>query len=83
MESVRRAAALLRSTDRVSLRLLGRELELDDAALADVVDELVSVQRTATREGDVLVAVDRPAVDRASARAACREPMTRNAETSR
>jgi class 3 adenylate cyclase/tetratricopeptide (TPR) repeat protein len=67
VESVRRAGALLRSTGRVSLRLLGRELELDDAALADVVDELVSVQRTATREGDVLVAVGRPAVDRAPA----------------
>ena len=47
VESVRRAGALLRSTGRVSLRLLGRELDLDDAALADVVNELVSVQRAA------------------------------------
>jgi class 3 adenylate cyclase len=65
-ESVRRAVALLRSTGRVSLRLLGLELELDDASLAAVVDELVVVQRVARREGDVLVTVDRPAVDRPS-----------------
>jgi len=43
----------------VSLRALRREFELNDAALDELVDELVDVQRVAVREGEsVLVHVD-------------------------
>ena len=56
-ESVRRAGEIVRSERRISVRLLGRELGLGAADLADVVDELVLVQGRAKREGDVLVSV--------------------------
>ena len=55
METVRRAKALLRDEGRISLRGLQREFDLDDAALAELVDELVDVQQVARREGRVVV----------------------------
>jgi len=54
-DSVRKAGEIVRAEGRISLRLLGRELGLDAADLADVVDELVVVQRRAVREGDIVV----------------------------
>ena len=51
------AGEIVRSEGRISVRLLGRELGLGAADLADVVDELVLVQGRAKREGDVLVSV--------------------------
>jgi hypothetical protein len=38
----------------VSLRALGHELELDDEALTEIVEELVDVQGVAERDGQVL-----------------------------
>ena len=40
--------------ERVSLRVLRREFELDDEALDELVEELVDVQQVAAREGKVL-----------------------------
>src|SRR5262245_46172135 len=54
-EGVQRARELLRRSGRVSLRLLRRELDLDDESLDLVVEELVDVQQVAAREGKVLV----------------------------
>ena len=51
------AGEIVGSEGRISVRLLGRELGLGAADLADVVDELVLVQGRAKREGDVLVSV--------------------------
>jgi class 3 adenylate cyclase/tetratricopeptide (TPR) repeat protein len=53
-ESVGRARELLRRNGRVSLRLLRRELELDEDALEVLVEELTDVQRVAVRRGEVL-----------------------------
>lgn len=47
-----RIADLLRTRGRVSRRALKRELGLDDALLADLVAELVAVQRLAVETGD-------------------------------
>ena len=44
----------LEENGRVSLRMLRREYELDDDALEELVEELIDVQRVATREGNVL-----------------------------
>jgi hypothetical protein len=49
-----RAKAHLREQGRLSVRALQREFELDDATLDEIVEELVDVQRVATREGRVL-----------------------------
>jgi class 3 adenylate cyclase len=49
LDSVRRARALLEEHRRLSLRALQRELELDPAAVDDLVAELVDVQRVAQR----------------------------------
>jgi class 3 adenylate cyclase/tetratricopeptide (TPR) repeat protein len=55
IETVRRARELLRSEGRISLRALKREFALDDEALEALVEELVSIQRVAQREGPALV----------------------------
>jgi hypothetical protein len=55
LETVRRARAHLEEQDRVSLRALKREFELDDDALDELVEELVDVQQVAVRERQVLV----------------------------
>src|SRR5437879_32959 len=62
LDIVRRARLYLEEQQRVSLRALRREFELDDAGLEELVDELVEVQRVAVREGTaVLVCVARTA----------------------
>ncbi|MEE9280079.1 MAG: AAA family ATPase [Myxococcota bacterium] len=50
LETVERARAFLERDARISLPGLKREFELDD----DALDELVDVQRVATREGNVI-----------------------------
>ena len=55
LETVRRARSHLEEQNRVSLRALKRESELDDDALDELVGELVDVQQVALREGQVLV----------------------------
>jgi class 3 adenylate cyclase len=55
LETVERARDLLQRNQRVSLRALRREFELDDETLDELCEELVDVQRVASREGDVLV----------------------------
>jgi class 3 adenylate cyclase len=60
LDTVRRAAVLLRDEGRVSERALRHEFDLDDQHLDDLVEELVEVRGVATRDGDVLVAVNRP-----------------------
>jgi class 3 adenylate cyclase/tetratricopeptide (TPR) repeat protein len=54
LESIDRATAHLERHGRVSLRALRLELDLDDARLEALVEELVDVQGVASREGDVL-----------------------------
>ncbi len=56
LDIVRRARAYLHEQQRVSLRALRREFDLDDDALEELACELVDVQRVAVREGSVLVA---------------------------
>jgi class 3 adenylate cyclase len=55
LETVEHARDLLQRNQRVSLRALRREFELDDETLDELCEELVDVQRVATREGNVLV----------------------------
>jgi class 3 adenylate cyclase/tetratricopeptide (TPR) repeat protein len=62
LDIVRRARSYLEEQQRVSLRALRREFELDDAGLEELVDELVEVQRVAVRDGTtMLVCVARTA----------------------
>ena len=55
LESVDQARGLLERNQRLSLKALRREFELDAEALADLIDELVQVQRIATQDGEILV----------------------------
>ena len=52
---LQRARKTLEQLGRVSVRALGRELELAGDALDELVEELVDVQRIARREESVLV----------------------------
>ncbi len=54
LETVRRARSHLEEQGRVSLRALKREFDLGDDALAELVEELVDVQRVAVRDGNLL-----------------------------
>ena len=49
LEIIREARNHLRENGRVSLRVLRRQFELDDEALAELIEELVDVQRVARR----------------------------------
>ncbi len=52
---LQRAREVLEQQGRLSVRALRRELELDGDDLEEVVDELVEIQRVATRDGRALV----------------------------
>jgi class 3 adenylate cyclase len=54
LETVHRAKAYLAEHGRVSLRALRRELDLDEEAVGELVEELVDIQQVAAREGKVL-----------------------------
>lgn len=60
LDAVRRAKEHLQAQGRVSLRALRREFDLDADALEELIEELVDVQRSASREGNVLVWVVPP-----------------------
>ncbi len=51
LETVEAARAFLERNERVSLRALQREFDLDDDELDDLIEELVEIQRVAVREG--------------------------------
>ncbi len=82
IESVQRAAALLRQQGRISLRALKREFDLDDEDLEALVQELVDVQQVAALQGKVLSwmgsdgAVPESAPDPATPEAAERRQLT-------
>jgi hypothetical protein len=57
LDVVRRAERYLDDEPRVSLRALQREFDLDDAAIEELVEELVDVRRAAVRDGSVLVSL--------------------------
>jgi class 3 adenylate cyclase/tetratricopeptide (TPR) repeat protein len=67
LDVVGRAEAYLESEPRVSLRALAREFDLDDAAVQELVEELVDVRRVAVRDGSVLVSTRATSPPRASA----------------
>ena len=54
LDVVREVRRHLEENGRLSLRLLRRQFELDDDALAEVIEELVDVQRVARREENAL-----------------------------
>jgi len=55
-EIIDQATALLQRKGRISYRALKREFELDDAALADLTDELIDIQELAAdKDGKMLV----------------------------
>ena len=61
LEIVDRARSYLQKQQRISLRALRREFELDDDLLEELIEKLVDVQRVAVREGRVLVWAGAPA----------------------
>ena len=54
LDVVREVRRHLEENGRLSLRMLRRQFELDDAALEEVIEELVDVQRVARREENAL-----------------------------
>ena len=54
LEIVDRARSYLQKQQRISLRALRREFDLDKEALEDLIEELVDVQQVAAREGKIL-----------------------------
>ena len=52
---LQRAREVVEQQGRLSVRALGRELELDGDELEEVVDELVEIQHLAIRDGRALV----------------------------
>ena len=55
LEILREVRRHLEESGRMSVRMLRRQFELDDESLAEVIEELIDVQRVATRDGNVLV----------------------------
>jgi len=54
LDTILRAKAYLEHPGRVSVRALRREFDLDDDALEELIEELVEIQRVATRDGRAL-----------------------------
>jgi hypothetical protein len=54
LEIIRQVRRHLEESGRLSYRMLGREFDLDDDTLAEVIEELVDVQRVARREENAL-----------------------------
>src|SRR5262249_49269836 len=54
IDSVRRAQTLLQEEQRISLRALQRELDLDADAMDALVEELVEIRGVAVRDGKAL-----------------------------
>jgi class 3 adenylate cyclase/tetratricopeptide (TPR) repeat protein len=65
LEIIRQVRRHLEESGRLSYRMLRREFALDDDTLAELIEELVDVQRIARREQDALAwAAAAPAVER-------------------
>jgi class 3 adenylate cyclase/predicted ATPase len=60
LTTVERAKTYLERHQRVSLRALRREFDLDDAAVEELVEELVDVQQVATLDGTTLICARPP-----------------------
>ncbi len=60
LETVERASAFLARHERVSVRALRRECELDDAACEELIDELVEVLGVARRNDGVIEWIGEP-----------------------
>jgi class 3 adenylate cyclase len=54
IDSVRRAQTLLQEEQRISLRVLQRELDLDADTMDALVEELVDIRGVAVRDGKAL-----------------------------
>ena len=54
LEAVGEVRSHLERNGRVSLRMLRRQFELDDDTLAEIIEELVEIQRVARREENTL-----------------------------
>jgi class 3 adenylate cyclase len=54
LDVVREVRRHLEEKGRLSLRMMRRQFALDDAALEEVIEELVDIQRVARREEDAL-----------------------------
>jgi class 3 adenylate cyclase/tetratricopeptide (TPR) repeat protein len=63
LDVVREVRRHLEDNGRLSLRMLRRQFELDDDALKEVVEELVDVQRVASREDNALAWSGNPAAE--------------------
>ena len=55
VDSLRQAKGLIREQRRLSVRALGRELDLAGDDLEELIDELVEIQQLVAREGRALV----------------------------
>src|SRR5262249_61742168 len=71
---LQRAREVLEQQGRLSVRALGRELELGGDELAEIVEELVDVQRVARREENTLKWSGNAATESRGAQAATSSP---------
>ena len=55
VDNLRQAKGLIREQRRLSVRALGRELDLAGDDLEELIDELVEIQQLVAREGRALV----------------------------
>ena len=67
LETVVRAKTYLREHGRVSFRGLQREFDLDERTLAELIEELVTVQQLAASEGKILSWIGAPGAAGAAA----------------
>ena len=75
LEIVEKAANALATSERISLRALRREFDLDEESLADLVDELVAVRQIAIQEDHVLVLRDKASIEAQAGEAIDRPPV--------
>ncbi len=75
LQTIENVRAFLERNGRVSLKALQREFDLDEDARDELVEELVDVQRIATREGQLLVWVEPSGVALASAHLPSQQPV--------
>jgi hypothetical protein len=82
LETIEKARAFLERNERVSLRVLQREFELDTEDLDVLIEELVDVQRVAIRDGGTLAlaAGTKPAGEVAAAGATTLRPFLQQSQ---
>jgi polysaccharide deacetylase 2 family uncharacterized protein YibQ len=54
LDTVERARSFLQRNERLSLRALQREFDLDQEALEELIEELVDIEQVARRNGKAL-----------------------------